>query len=403
MDRAYVFIYLPGDTRAVPAGLFEHLPDVGAGRFRYGRRYRQRPAAMAVDPVALPLVLPERETTLNGGMFGAIRDAAPDYWGRLVVAAQLRTDPSALNEVDLLLWSNATRVGNLDFRTSPDAEEPEAAVPQFAQLQDLLTAADRLQAGEDVAPHFIKLLRQGSSLGGARPKCTVAHGNALWLAKFPCRDERVNLPRIEYACMRLAGKCGIRIPELNVVRVGAADVLMVKRFDRARHREGWLRSGFVSALSLAEWDERDRMSWSYPALAERMRQHCNRPDMEELFRRMLFNIMVRNTDDHPRNHGFLIRSDGIRLSPAYDLVPSLTLPGVGTEFNLAMTVGEQGRLATVQNALSRAAAFGLKPSAALEVVEELRGTIAGWAADFLADGVDEETVEALRPSFAACR
>ena len=136
-----VFIYLPGESTAVPAGIFSHDSDSGAGNFVYGRRYRERANAMAVDPVALPLGIDPAPVTTNGGLYGAFRDASPDYWGRLVIAAELNTVPETISETDFLLAGNATRTGNLDFRTSPDAPEPELAPPHFNQLSNILGAS----------------------------------------------------------------------------------------------------------------------------------------------------------------------------------------------------------------------------------------------------------------------
>ena len=141
---------------------------------------------------------------------------------------------------------------------------------------------------------------------------------------------------------------------MRLQSVGKKDVLLVRRFDREKHKDGWVRKGFLSSLSLMQWDETDRLSWDYGAIADTMRRHTSVNDIQELFRRMVFNILVRNTDDHPRNHGFLFDDSGVELSPAYDIVPSLTQPGVGTAFSLAMSVGARGREASLENALSRA-------------------------------------------------
>src|ERR1039458_2665770 len=149
-QEAYVFIYLPGETTAVPAGIFTHYPDDGIGRFEYGRRCLERLNALPVDPVALPLGVPLLDVTSNGGLYGAFRDASPDYWGRLVIAAEAKVPPEALGEMDYLLQANASRVGNLDFRQSLEQGEPERRPPSFQFLGDLLDAASRLQSGEQV-------------------------------------------------------------------------------------------------------------------------------------------------------------------------------------------------------------------------------------------------------------
>lgn len=400
-QKAYVFIYLPGETTAVPAGLFTHYPDDGIGRFAYGRRYLERSNALPVDPVALPLGGTPRDVTTNGGLYGAFRDSSPDYWGRLVIAAEAAMPPEAMGEMDFLLRANASRIGCLDFRVTLEQGEPVVAPPGFQSLAELLDAASRLATGERVRQDLLRLLEQGSSVGGARPKCTVELENALWIAKFPAKDDSINFPRVEYATMTLAGKCGINVPEMRVVAIGDRDVLMVRRFDRHMVNGGYQRFGFLSALSLMEWDERDRTQWSYPALADRMRGTilAQRAQTGELFRRMLFNVLCRNTDDHPRNHGFLWGDRGLALSPAYDIVPSLARPGVSTEFALSMSLGEQGRVASLDNAMSVHARFGLTRSEAERVADDMRACVATWERHFIVNGVTEADREAVRASF----
>ena len=393
--KVFVFIYLPGETNAVPAGIFTHYPDDGIGRFEYGLRYLERPNALLVDPVALPLGRIPREVSSNGGLYGAFRDASPDYWGRLVIAADAGTPPEALGEMDYLLQANASRAGNLDFRLSLEQGEPELAPPSFQSLETLLDAANRLQAGEIPAHDLLRLLEQGTSVGGARPKCTVELEDALWIAKFPARGDTINFPRVEYATMSLASKCGITIPDIRLVRAGKKDVLLVRRFDREKFPNGYHRRGFVSALSLLELDERDRASWSYPLLADRMRSAT----LAELFRLMLFNICCRNTDDHPRNHGFLLTDGAWGLSPAYDIVPTLTRPGVNTGFSLSMTVGAKGREGTVSNALSMAARFGLKTPDAEQHVTKIKLVASGWEEHFKSCDVSAVDMEAVRACF----
>lgn len=399
--KAYVFIYLPGETVAVPAGIFTHYPDDGIGRFAYGLRYLERPNALPVDPVALQLGVTPRDATTNGGLYGAFRDASPDYWGRLVIAAELKSPPESLEEMDFLLHGNASRVGCLDFRVSLDQGEPESRPPAFQSLADILEAATQLQQGEPVRHDLLQLLEQGTSIGGARPKCTVELDDALWIAKFPARGDTVNFPRIEYATMLLAKTCGITIPELRLVTVGDKDVLLIQRFDRCKTTAGYQRFGFLSALSLMEWDERDRTQWSYPALADKMRAAIlAQPDeLNELFRRMVFNVLCRNTDDHPRNHGFLWNKDGLALSPAYDIVPTPARPGIGTGFSLSMSLGDQGREATLTNAMSLSARFGLPHKEALLIVEEMRAEVKTWEDHFTSHSVSSADVEAVQACF----
>jgi serine/threonine-protein kinase HipA len=400
-QKAYVFIYLPGETVAVPAGIFTHYPDDGIGRFAYGLRYLERPNALPVDPVALQLGAIPRDASTNGGLYGAFRDASPDYWGRLVIAAELKSPPEALGEMDFLLHGNASRVGCLDFRASLDQGEPEQGPPAFQSLAKILEAATRLQHGEPVRHDLLQLLEQGTSIGGARPKCTVELDDALWIAKFPARGDTVNFPRIECATMLLAKACGITIPELRLVTVGDKDVLLVQRFDRRKSAAGYQRFGFLSALSLMEWDERDRSQWSYPSLADRMRSAvlAQSAELQQLFRRMVFNVLCRNTDDHPRNHGFLWSGSGLSLSPAYDIVPTPTRQGVGTDFSLSMSLGDWGREATLANAVSLAARFGLSQKEALLIVEEMKVCVRAWEDHFSLHAVSPADLEAVRACF----
>ncbi|NOY75209.1 MAG: HipA domain-containing protein, partial [Kiritimatiellaeota bacterium] len=247
--------------------------------------------------------------------------------------------------------------------------------------------------------HILQLLRQGSSLGGARPKCTVKWKEQLWIAKFPAKGDSVDVPNIEYATMKLAGKCGVEVPEMELRSIAGKNVFLIKRFDRLSSPEGWLRTGFISSLSLTRLDERDRLKWSYLSIADLMRKYCPAKDIRQFYRRMIFNILVRNTDDHPRNHGFLVHGNELRLSPAYDLVPTMTRHGVGTTFDLAMRVGEYGRAATINNALTRCGRFGLSDAEAKEIIDEMIETTRHWKELFERDGLNDKTIKLLEPSF----
>jgi serine/threonine-protein kinase HipA len=201
--------------------------------------------------------------------------------------------------------------------------------------------------------------------------------------------------------MKLASQCGIHIPELRIVTIEDRDIFLCRRFDReksAAGSEGWLRRGFISGLSLMQWDERDRLRWDYSAISDTMRRYTSIDDIHEFYRRMVFNILVRNTDDHPRNHGFLSGNHGIALSPAYDIVPSPAHPGVGTDFRLAMAMGKNGREANLANALSRVERFGLLQKEAQGIMNQLRETVAAWRYVFEECGVTGREIELLAPS-----
>ncbi|MCB2181250.1 MAG: type II toxin-antitoxin system HipA family toxin [Desulfobulbaceae bacterium] len=401
-QKLVVFIYLPEETVAVPAGIFTHDSEAGIGSFAYGRKYLERSNALPVDPVALPLGETPVLVRSNGGLYGAFRDAAPDYWGRLVIAAEAKLAPEALSEIDFLEAANATRVGNLDFRDSIETPEPDLVPPHFDQLERIIAVAGQIEAGEEAESHLVQLLRQGTSMGGARPKCTVEWDDALWIAKFPAKDDTLNISCIEYATMKLAEKCEINIPEIRLVQVGGKDVFLSRRFDRGKTGKRWKRKGFISSLSFMQWDESDRLQWDYSAIAANMRRYMEPAYIQEFFRRMVFNILVRNTDDHPRNHGMLIDGDKMYLSPAYDIVPSITRKGIGTSFRLAMSVGSQGREANIENALSQSASFGFPAEDAADVVEKMITAINNWQELYRESGVSERDLEVIAPSFGFC-
>lgn len=401
MRTLYVFVYLPGHAQGVPAGRLEYDEAARVGAFEYGRLYRERRDAVAVDPVALPLhVEVHPPTSLNGGLYGAIRDAAPDYWGRLVMAAMRRVSAAQLGEIDYLTASNATRVGRLDFRDSPTSVEPAPRAPAFQQLEKLFEAARAVEAGRTVRADLMPLLQQGTTIGGSRPKCTVERDGALWIAKFPARDDAYNNARVEFATMTLAREAGIRVPEVKVIALASRDVLLVKRFDRQAAAGGYHRHAYLSALSLMQWDENDRHLFSYPALADQMRLiGCSRADLAELYVRMVFNILCRNLDDHPRNHAFIAPHVDYGLSPAYDLVPAPATTGVGEQFNLAMEVGGEGRLASIENARSSHARFGLTLADADSAIAKVKQTTSGWATHFQRCRVSAADRRLLRGSF----
>lgn len=238
------------------------------------------------------------------------------------------------------------------------------------------------------------LLAGGTSLGGARPKATVEHDHSLWLAKFPRPDDRWNQPRVEYATLQLARRCGIQVPDCLLERVGDRDVLLVRRFDRDGTDEGYRRHRMVSALTLLQSDESptDRQRWSYLLLADELRRASSHPgeDLRELFTRLCFNAAVSNTDDHPRNHALLARGSHWRLSPAYDLTPGAMR--TETERWLAMVCGSNGsRWANRSVILSSAGRFLLSQQDAAAVFEQVCTVVGNqWRSCYRQSGVSEQ-------------
>lgn len=408
-SELFVYVMLPGQTSFVTAGRFELSTDrLGnpRGRFVYGRRYLERPDAVSIDPLELKLEERTFETLRLEGLFGALRDASPDSWGRRVI--EKHAGIAALGELDYLQQSPDDRAGALGFGLHV---EPPAPKRQFnrtielARLQELADALMREEMDPDNRDQLQAqdLLLLGTSMGGARPKAVVEDEGALWIAKFNRPDDRWNQARVEHAMLRLAHECGLRVAYSRIVRVGEREVLMVRRFDRTHSETGYLRARMLSALTLLRTGDShlDRDRWSYLLLVEELRRLCEDPrnDARELFKRVVFNALISNTDDHPRNHAVIAPDTTWQLSPAYDLTP---MPHVSTERrDLAMTVGDMGRRASARNLKSQCARFLLTPEEATVVIDEMDAIVrTRWYEVARREGVTERDCEAISRSFS---
>jgi len=402
--QAYVYVQLPGTLNTVPAALLkvEKLRDgTFVGRFRYGDRYLGRKDAVEFDPFQLPLGNNVYEFTKLKGIPGAVRDAAPDAWGRRVIEHKLQRSPGDLEEIDYLLNGPQDGAGYLSFGLKLEPPAPKRRYNRTHQLADLIAAAEAIEEGKRVPANILEQLEPGTSMGGARPKSTIEDGSRLWLGKFPEKGDRCNLQRVEYATLELARRCGIAVCNSRLEPIGGHEVLMVERFDRKRTESGYLRFGLVSALTMLDCDENylDRERWSYPLLADQLRRWSEKPDADrtELFRRMVFNAAVTNNDDHPRNHAVRRTARGWRLTPAYDLVPA---PLVSLERrDLAMTIGKYGRTASIYNLLSQYERFGLTTEAARKEIENIVATVRTWREHFRACGVSEKDADYMAQAF----
>jgi serine/threonine-protein kinase HipA len=239
-------------------------------------------------------------------------------------------------------------------------------------------------------------------LGGARPKNVVEDDDGLWIAKFPQLGDRWNNAAVEGAMSSLAARCGIRTPKIRIERIGGDSVLLVKRFDRAKVDGGYHRSRMLSSLTVldAEDQSTDRRNWSYLLLADELRRWSEHPkrDREELFRRVAFNALISNLDDHPRNHALIAPGRSWQLAPAYDLTPQ---PLVAVERrDLAMECGPFGRMARRDNLVAGAPRFGIAANAAHAVIDELKATIEQhWRSDVLRLGGRVEDCAVIEPAF----
>ena len=407
--ECYVYITLPGASTFVTAGRFVHERNrsgVPIGRFVYGRSYLANPDAVPIDPIDLKLTSTTYHTTALKGLFGALRDAGPDYWGRRVVEKHVGIPQ--LSEIDYLLNGPDDRAGALGFGLGPEPPAPEKNFNKTLDLEELIALADAIISGERVldgpeAGQIEDLMLIGTSMGGARPKAVVEDSDGLWLAKFNRGDDKWNHARVEHAMLQLAGACGVHAAQSRIENVAGRDVLLVKRFDRENADHGYLRARMMSGLTMLRTEDthqhRDR--WSYLLLAEELRRISAQPrdDAAELFRRMVFNALISNTDDHPRNHAAIARDADWKLSPAYDLTPSM--PVSLERRDLAMTCGDMGRYANAQNMLSQCARFHLETEEAAATIDALESQVkASWYAIARRAGVTETDCETINGAFA---
>jgi serine/threonine-protein kinase HipA len=406
--ECFVYITLPGAREAVTAGRFvlKETPDGDPiGSFVYGRSYLENHDAVEIDPLELKLSRETYQTVRLNGVFGAIRDAGPDSWGRRVI--EKAAGITKLGELDYLLESPDDRAGALGF-----GEKTPPAVParkfnrtlDLARLQETAEALVRDDFPSDPnAAQVRDLILLGTSMGGARPKAVIQDQGELWVAKFARPDDRWNFERVEHAMLRLARKCGITTAESRIESIAGKDVLMVKRFDRAGDVSGYTRARMISSLTVlrAEDSVTSRERWSYILLAEEMRRIITDPkrDTRELFLRIVFNALISNTDDHPRNHALISPDRNWRLSPAYDLTPA---PVISQDRrDLAMICGDQGRFANAANILSQHARFLLSREEAQKIITEMKVQVENTWYDTVREcGVSEKDAETIRPAFS---
>jgi serine/threonine-protein kinase HipA len=352
--------------------------------FEYDRTWLDNPARFSLEP-ALQLGPGPFHTPADAPMFGAIGDSAPDRWGRALMRRTERrraeregTAPRALQEIDFLLMvDDEARQGALRFAEREGGpfllEEGAKRIPPLIELPALLTAAEHVMEDKDTEEDLRLLFAPGSSLGGARPKASVVERDGhLAIAKFPRRDDDINAVAWEAVALALAAKAGIAVPDGRVEIVAKKPVLLLRRFDREANR----RIPFLSAMSML--GARDNETRSYLEIVDALRQHGAAPkaDMEALWRRMVFNILISNTDDHLRNHGFLYAGqEGWRLSPAYDLnpVPTDIKPRI-----LSTAINEDDGTASLALAMEVAEYFELDKDTARQIAAEVGKAVSKW-------------------------
>jgi len=405
--ECFVYIVPPGATEFVTAGRFR-LSEGRAGpvgSFVYGRTYRERADAVELDPVELRLSSQIYETARMGGVFGAIRDSMPDFWGRRVI--ERNAGLTQLEEFDYLMQGADDRAGALGFGPNVEPPAPRRQFSRTLDLEKLQGVADAIIAddpdlGGSAGRQVEELLLLGTSMGGARPKAVVQDDHDLWIAKFGRSDDRWNYPRVEHGMLRLAQACGLNVADSRIETVAGRDVLLVRRFDRDWAETGYRRHRMISALTLLRTGDSpgERGNWSYLLLADEIRRISADPgsDLRELFGRSCFNAAVSNLDDHPRNHAIIAKHRDWRLSPAFDLTPS---PVIALERrDLAMVCGRFGRYANKRNLLSDHGRFLLAETEADAIFERVTKTVREeWRPIMRRVGVSEDDCKAIKSAF----
>jgi serine/threonine-protein kinase HipA len=392
--------------RAVPAGrLWTHRHGQSeSATFSYREDYLQRADAYELDP-GLPLRAGQQQTPVKQPLFGAMSDCAPDGWGRPLVrraaaerAREARTQQRGLTELDFLLGArDDLRQGALRFR-GHDSERYLAVdtegVPQLIGLPRLLNAAEELERDEPTSEDLRLLLHGGSSLGGARPKAHVLDTEGrLAIAKFPApKADAWDVIRWEAVALTLAGDAGITVPDHELHVIENRPVLVVRRFDR----DGETRIGYLSAMSMLQ--AKDAGDASYLEIGQALEEQSpdTGADLHELWRRIVFTILISNTDDHLRNHGFLRKSTaGWSLSPAFDLNPN---PEGGAK-QLATAIDEHDTKASIATALEVAGQFRVSEAQARAIVAEVSAATERWRDVARATGLGAQQIARLEPAF----
>ncbi len=370
-EEAYVWVWLPGETEPVVAGRLHPTGDLV--NFNYGQSYLEREAATPLYLPELPLraglIGPRDGLTLAG----CVNDAMPDAWGQRVVMHRLlgsaaeAADPAVFGPLTYMLESGSDRIGALDFQQSPSAyvarDEGAASLEELQEAASLVDERKPLSAGLDRA------LLHGSSVGGARPKALITDGGRRLIAKFSSTTDTYSVVKGEFLAMRLAAWVGLDVASVELTSAMGKDVLLVERFDRVGGVGGEERRAIVSALTMLELDEMAARYASYAELAQIVRERFTEPKatLRELFARIVFNILVGNTDDHARNHSAFWKAETLTLTPAYDICPQ---GRSGGEASQAMAIAPNGfRLSRLSGCLEAAPTYLLGEAEAREIID----------------------------------
>ena len=377
--------------------------------FEYSRDWLSKTnLSISLDPELMPF--PGRQFPSGKNIFGLFADASPDRWGRVlmnkrerILAEKEGRKPRKLHDSDYLLGVyDETRMGGIRFKSDPAgpflADDRETAVPPWARLRSLEEASRNYENDESgLSEQWIdQLIKPGSSLGGARPKATVVDEQKhLWIAKFPSKDDENDSGAWEMTVHELAAMCGLSVPEARLEKFSRyGSTYLVKRFDR----NGSVRIHYASAMTLLGKTDGASAAdgTSYLDIAAFIKAYGANPksDLKELWKRIVFNMAVSNTDDHLRNHAFILAQNGWRISPLYDVNP---VP-YGEE--LSLNVNESDNRINADLAIDTAERFGIGKNEAAKTAKDIIKTVgSNWERIASACGISRGQIESMRPAF----
>ena len=394
-EKLYVHVDL-GDGTTMLAG--QLIVDDRLGRFKYAKAYIEHPRAFALDPINLPLnadIHAKQRTRDTPAMFGVLIDAGPDEWGRRWLTKTRQPPP--VTQVEFLLAASGEGVGALHFTANlgdPVRPTPERPFENLVHLQHI--AAD-IEAGKEVDRALEPFFFHGSGIGGARPKSLIEHDGREWIAKFNRDSDLVDMCRVELASMRMARDAGIEVPDVDLTETGRGPVLLVQRFDQSTDEQHHLVS-VASLINKFDITEIDESTMSYPGLTQLGKRigHSTSDLGSDVFRRMLFNIAIGNTDDHLRNHAFMKRGSvsDYSLSPGYDIVPQISLQG-----SHAIAIGPFGSTPTVDNIQAAARRMGVADEPARGIADEVLEVTSRWREYMQDAGVGDSDMALLERCF----
>ena len=380
--------------------------------FEYDREWLKKTSLkITLDPELMPYS--GRQYPFGKTIFGLFSDSSPDRWGRVlmnkrerILAGKEGRKPAKLYDSDYLLGVyDETRLGGIRFKTEPNgaflSDDKETAAPPWTSLRTLEEASRNFE-NEDTAlseKWLNQLIRPGSSLGGARPKATVMDPKEqLWIAKFPSKNDENDSGAWEMVTHDLAELCGLHVPEAKLEKFSKlGSTYLVKRFDRILNK----RVHFASAMTLLGKTDGASAAdgTSYLDIAAFIKSYGAQPkqDLIELWKRIVFNMAVSNTDDHLRNHAFIFTENGWRLSPLYDVNP---VP-YGDE--LSLNVDEADNRINIDLAIETAVRFGISRTDATNDAKDILVIVReNWEKLATAYGLSRRLIEEMRPAFRAC-